>query len=76
MCRCPENCLDYPQVRDYFEARSPGLPVAQGLLQEDDPFCGTEGRDYKNLCELKKASCSEGRSVQVKFKGKCGKFEA
>jgi len=76
-CRCPENCLDYPQVREYFDSASPGLPVAQAqvLFNDEDPFCGTDGRDYKNLCELHRTRCEKRTNVQVKFKGKCGEFK-
>jgi coxsackievirus/adenovirus receptor len=37
------------------------------------PVCGVNGVDYKNVCELKKASCLGHKEIKVKYYGKCGK---
>lgn len=39
-----------------------------------DPVCGSDGRTYKNECELKKFSCQKGANVTVLHKGECGRF--
>jgi len=36
------------------------------------PICGTDGRDYANHCEMRKASCREMKEIGHKYDGKCG----
>jgi len=36
------------------------------------PVCGTDGRDYANTCEMRRAACSEMRHIEQKYDGKCG----
>ena len=38
------------------------------------PVCGSDGRDYPNMCELHKSSCLANRMIDVKFQGACGKY--
>ncbi|KAG8193223.1 hypothetical protein JTE90_005570 [Oedothorax gibbosus] len=33
--------------------------------------CGTDGRNYLNACEMRKAACREMRDIQVHFEGVC-----
>ncbi|ESO90468.1 hypothetical protein LOTGIDRAFT_71215, partial [Lottia gigantea] len=35
------------------------------------PVCGSNGVDYKNMCELHRAACSGMRNIRVKYYGKC-----
>ena len=37
------------------------------------PICGSDGKDYKNNCEMKRASCISLTKIVVKYYGKCGK---
>lgn len=37
------------------------------------PVCGSDGIDYKDQCELRRAACAANREVTVRFHGKCGK---
>ncbi|KAK7483098.1 hypothetical protein BaRGS_00025666, partial [Batillaria attramentaria] len=39
------------------------------------PVCGTDGKDYANMCELKKAACSQMSDIRVKYYGKCDPCE-
>ncbi|XP_035210218.1 agrin-like, partial [Stegodyphus dumicola] len=42
-----------------------------GNTRSSRPVCGTDGKDYPNLCELKKTSCREMRPLEVRFTGRC-----
>ncbi|GFS87145.1 hypothetical protein NPIL_582581 [Nephila pilipes] len=53
--------------------------TARCVCPEDCPYhgndqsvvCGTDGKNYPNVCELKKASCRQMRKIEVKFDGVC-----
>ena len=36
--------------------------------------CATNGQNYKNFCELKKASCHQNREMKIFYFGKCSKL--
>ena len=36
--------------------------------------CGSDGKDYVNQCEMRRAACREMKDVRVKYFGKCGKI--
>lgn len=36
------------------------------------PICSTDGVDYDNVCELRKATCRLMTDIQKKYDGKCG----
>ncbi|KAG8193219.1 hypothetical protein JTE90_005566 [Oedothorax gibbosus] len=39
------------------------------------PVCGTDGKDYLNVCELRRTSCLEMREIEVRYKGHCDPCE-
>ncbi|RWS09866.1 Agrin-like protein, partial [Dinothrombium tinctorium] len=41
----------------------------------DGPICGSDGKDYINLCELRKIACREKRQIDVLYWGKCDPCE-
>lgn len=36
------------------------------------PICGSNNKDYANICELRRDACREMKEVTVKYAGKCG----
>ena len=34
--------------------------------------CGTDGRDYPNLCELNRHACEFSKEIHVRYNGSCG----
>ncbi|KAG8224574.1 hypothetical protein J437_LFUL003093 [Ladona fulva] len=38
------------------------------------PICGDDAKDYPSLCHLRKAACSAGVNIALKFHGKCGEY--
>lgn len=38
------------------------------------PVCGSDGLDYRDSCDLKRAACLANTEITVKYQGKCGKF--
>ncbi|CAN7943341.1 unnamed protein product, partial [Ixodes hexagonus] len=50
----------------------PDKCVSYGDARGSRPVCGSDGRDYPNSCELRRASCNAMRDVQHRFTGPCG----
>jgi hypothetical protein len=44
-----------------------------GDSDDSQPVCGSDGRYYKNRCELDRQACRMGKNITVKYIGKCGK---
>ena len=36
-------------------------------------ICGTDGKDYDNKCEMRRAACRDMMEIEVKYEGRCGK---
>ena len=45
---------------------------AYGDHTESRPVCGSDGVDYRDQCELRRAACAASKEVSVRFQGKCG----
>lgn len=43
----------------------------QSCPSDVQPVCGTDDATYRNLCQLKKASCEERRRINQAYPGKC-----
>ena len=43
----------------------------EGMLLS--PICGSDGVDYANDCEYRRAMCVERRNIEIVFEGMCGK---
>lgn len=53
----------------------PDKCVSYGDARGSRPVCGSDGRDYPNSCELRRAACNAMRDVQHRFTGPCGKWD-
>ncbi|XP_075738835.1 agrin isoform X2 [Rhipicephalus microplus] len=49
----------------------PDKCVSYGDARGSRPVCGSDGRDYPNSCELRRAACNAMRDVQHRFTGPC-----
>lgn len=47
-----------------------------GDSRESRPVCGSDGKDYPNLCELNRYACTNQKDVFVRYNGSCGKHSA
>lgn len=39
---------------------------------DSTPVCASDGRDFVNMCEMRRASCNEMKDLEKKYDGKCG----
>lgn len=37
------------------------------------PLCASDNRDYRDLCHMRKAACTQGKEISLKLHGACGK---
>ena len=36
------------------------------------PICGTDGKTYNNVCNMKVSTCKSNSRIDIWYKGKCG----
>lgn len=47
--------------------------VRSSVIAQSGAVCGSNAKDYKNLCELAKASCASQTRISIKYFGLCGR---
>lgn len=74
-CYCPYDC-------DLNDLNSMLLMFATAInrtyilnIRTDQTVCGTNGKDYRNFCELQREACNENYDIKIAYLGKCGKRE-
>jgi len=70
-CRFGAQCKPTIDGRN-AECVCPTTCATYGDSRGSRPVCGTDGRDYPNVCELRRHSCKEMKEISVKFTGACG----
>ncbi|XP_075526904.1 agrin-like isoform X2 [Dermacentor variabilis] len=80
-CDVADPCLDKrcewgAECRPTLDGRGadcvcPDKCVSYGDARGSRPVCGSDGRDYPNSCELRRAACNAMRDVQHRFTGPC-----
>lgn len=60
--------------------REPSCVCPQHCPQYGDhaasrPLCATDNRDYRDLCHMRKAACAQGKEINLKLHGACGKLK-
>lgn len=38
--------------------------------------CGVDGKSYRNVCEIRRAACRQGRAIPVAYRGPCNQGES
>jgi len=56
------------------ECRCPESCPSLGDHVGSRPVCGSDGLDYRDSCELRRAACQSQTEISIKYHGKCGKF--
>ncbi|XP_070206823.1 agrin-like isoform X2 [Littorina saxatilis] len=74
LCKFGATC--HPSL-DGSEARCqcPDQCYRYGDNVGSKPVCGSDGSDYPNMCEMKKAACNKLMDIRVKYYGKCDPCE-
>ena len=72
-CYCPFDC-DINDVNSMIQMFATPFNYTNSLasFKTDQPVCGTNGKDYRNFCDLQKESCDENNEIKIAFLGKCG----
>lgn len=57
------------------ECRCPESCPSMGDHIGSRPVCGSDGLDYRDTCELRRAACLSNSEITIKYQGKCGKYD-
>ena len=65
-CVCPVDC----EEDDFVSMLSDWLKHVN--LTRDELVCGSDGKDYKDFCQLRKMSCEQNKEIKIVHVGNCG----
>jgi coxsackievirus/adenovirus receptor len=54
-----------------YECKCPTRCPSYGDDAGSRPVCGSDGRDYTNLCQLRRAACHLKSDIRIKYRGTC-----
>ena len=66
-CQVGEEC----DINKFGIARCECPPPCEPIMRT---VCGDDGRTYESLCEMRRASCTQKKLIEVKHAGSCGKI--
>ncbi|CAG0924998.1 unnamed protein product, partial [Notodromas monacha] len=78
--QCPPGAKCVPKVSSgslfpgsgpRAECRCPTRCPSYGDDAGSRPVCGSDGRDYTNLCQLRRAACHLKTDIRIKYRGTC-----
>ncbi|XP_073973798.1 agrin-like isoform X3 [Rhodnius prolixus] len=70
VCRPGARCRVSPDGR-HAECHCPSACPDYGDHSGSRPVCGEDGRDYRDMCSLDKASCATENGINIKYQGPC-----
>lgn len=73
VCRPGARCRVSPDGR-HAECHCPSACPDYGDHSGSRPVCGEDGRDYRDMCSLDKASCATENGINIKYQGPCGQL--
>lgn len=72
-CRHGARCVPAPDGRS-ASCHCPAACPDYGDHAASRPVCGSDGRSYRNQCELRREACRRAVDIGVRFHGKCGEY--
>ncbi|KFM66425.1 Agrin, partial [Stegodyphus mimosarum] len=67
-CRRGSKCRPSLDGRT-AECVCPEKCATYGDSRGSRPVCGSDGRDYSNVCELERTACKEMKEISIKYQG-------
>ncbi len=64
-CVCSREC----DSNDVISMLPDHLKTVQ--LSANEPVCGTDGKDYETVCQLRFSSCEQNTEIKIMYIGKC-----
>ncbi|XP_049859023.1 agrin-like [Schistocerca gregaria] len=74
-CRHGARCVPSRDGRS-ASCRCPASCPDYGDHEGSRPVCASDGRTYRNQCELRRAACAHAADLAVRFPGKCDPCES
>lgn len=70
-CNYGSQCVVSSDGR-YATCQCPERCPNYGDHKKSRPVCGSDGKDYSELCVLRMAACQSNTNITMKYEGKCG----
>ncbi|XP_005112864.2 agrin, partial [Aplysia californica] len=70
VCKFGAECLP-SQDGERARCQCPNDCPSYGDHVGSQQICGNDGKDYANMCEMRKAACYQLKDIRIKYHGKC-----